>query len=261
MRRTVPLTLLTCAALTAPALILGQSSAAANSPGGATHAVAGGRIHIKHPEGLTRKKKKKGKHKPTATVNASWKVTREAPWNGGTEKETIEVAIKDAVLTFKNGSIIATGDVPVDVRYTAEARTTDRSLQPICDSEEHYAADHFSADARVIALPVPTRRIQGKDEMFENGWSVQLGTRLGLKVGGAHGTIDRLEGLTCKHDAVYTGLGWWSPYFTVNFAAYGKLNGGGKGVILTMPSTENGQEGSASGTIKFSKNVELPVLP
>ena len=105
--------------------------------------------------------------------------------------------------------------------------------------------------------------MDGKSQKLPQGWAVGLADprrsdRRAFQVvtTGFYQEWFSLLQDDCRQYPISQPLGGWNPYFVTSWTATGKLNGGGKGVLLTSANTGFDQTATVSGKIKFSENVE-----
>ena len=101
----------------------------------------------------------------------------------------------------------------------------------------------------------------GKSEKIANGWAVSVDRPLDALMRRMVTTGSSMEGESnlqaeCTTIPISEPLGWWAPSFVTAYAVVGKLNGGGKGVMLVRPFTNRDQTATATGKIEFSESVE-----
>ena len=187
-------------------------------------------------------------------------MTRSRELKGGIESQKLTVKMSDAEATFaKDSDTGAYGKAKISITYRAHFYTDDASWSVGCDSEVIDSIATFVGKLGFHVYPKGTRRELGREQRLANGWAVELDRtteQLNMVTTGKAEYWESLLQERCLSTPITEPIGWWSPYFTYTNEATGKLNGGGKGVILTNVYTEEDQTYEVDGSIKFSKSVE-----
>lgn len=215
---------------------------------------------------LIKKEKKKGKNKDkektVATVDAEWTVTESRELQGGTESQEILISVKNGKVRFDDDSDTrATGRADVKITYRGHFYTEDRSWHIGCDTEERTTTATFSERSLIDVAMSKSWVKDGVSERIGNGWTVWLDRPLedlarSSVTTGFYLDWESLLQDKCASYPISDPLGWWAPSFVTEYSVTGKLNGGGKGVILNRPFTNRDQTATATGRIEFSESVE-----
>lgn len=214
------------------------------------------------PVQAAKKKKKKGKQKQkdTATVDATWTVKRSGELNNGVESEELTVKLTDAEATFANDTdTSASGKAKVSLTYRAHYFTDNASWSIGCETEVIDSTATFNGRLGFHVYATNARTEKGSSERLVNGWAVELdrpSDQFRMVTTGTAQHWDSLLQEECQVTSVNEPIGWWSQYFSGSNSATGKLNNGGKGVILTNVYSKSGHSYEIDGKIKFSDSVE-----
>lgn len=233
-------------------------SAAVATPGSAVTAESAA---TKPVQAAKKKKKGKQKQKDTATVDATWTVKRSGELKGGIESEELTVKLTDAEATFANDTdTSASGKAKVSLTYRAHFFTDNPEWWQGCETIVIDSTATFSGKLGFHVYATNTRTEKGSSERLANGWAVELDRpteqfRM-VTTGTSQAWDSPLLQEECQVTSVNEPLGWWSQYFVGSNSATGKLNGGGKGVILTNVYSRSGHSYVIDGKIKFSDSVE-----
>ncbi len=213
------------------------------------------------------KRKRQGRakakqEKTTASVGASWTVTRSDELRGGVESEKLTVSVKNGTATFADDTARnAKGTADVSITYEATYATDDRSWHLGCDRERRTSTATYNEKDRPIWVYATNRRtVDGKEQRLANGWAIEIAwpsvRRMGYVTTGFFEDWESIAMQNCLTTPITVPLGHWSPTFVPTLGVTGRLNGGGKGVLLTHAQTSPGQTGQADGRISFSESVE-----
>ncbi len=211
---------------------------------------------------LMAKKKGKKKGKTTATVNAEWTVTESGEVQGGTETQEITISVTDGKVKFADDNATrATGQADVKITYRGHFYTENRSWAIGCETEERTTTATYVDRTWIDVVATDSWTKDGKSEKIANGWAVSVDRPVEELMRSMVTTGFYLEWESnlqaeCNTVPISDPLGWWAPSFVTSYAVVGKLNGGGKGVMLIRPFTNRDQTATATGKIEFSESVE-----
>lgn len=249
-----------------PALASGATTATASGSGATTVVPTKAAKPSSTKKKAKKKRSRQGRSAPkqektTGTVSASWSVTRSGELRNGIESETLTVKVKDGKVTFPDATgRAAQGKADVTILYEAKFSTDDRSWHAGCDREERTSTATFHETHPIYVYATDRRTVGGKEQRLAGGWGVEVAwpsiRKMGLVTTGFFQDWETILMQNCLTTPVNAPLGHWGPQFVVTLGVTGRLNGGGKGVLLTQAQSGSEQTGKADGRITFSESVE-----
>ena len=206
--------------------------------------------------------KKKKKKKPLiATVKGTFTVRYNNPAGFGNDAgpnwQELKVQIKETEIPFRAGDTdSAAKTAVVDFEYQAEAHTLDRSYAAGCDSEDRQTYGGYDDKTTVGIRKTRWLQTNGVSKRYL-GWQVIASPPPNGIFTVSKGSYLEWESIlmdTCTTVEINEPLGSWSPGFATP-DGLGKLASDGRSVPLTSINTDLDETGTATGSIKFNKDV------